>query len=112
MIGGNITGTIQVMTTSKNRIGEDIPSWVDSQPLTGYIDLLAGDSLRQYSSKIQESTHLFIGDYVPVTAKPENSRFVVDGDAYEITLIDDPMNLHQHLEIYLKYLGGDASVKE
>ena len=25
---------------------------------------------------------------------------------YEILLIDDPMHMHEHLEIYLKYIGG------
>lgn len=36
----------------------------------------------------------------------ENARMVVNGKVYEILLIDDPMELHQHLEIFLRYVGG------
>ena len=36
----------------------------------------------------------------------ENARMVVRGNIYEILLIDDPMGMHQHLEIYLRFIGG------
>lgn len=35
----------------------------------------------------------------------ENARMIVDGVTYDIVLIDDPMNLHQHYEFYLKAVG-------
>jgi hypothetical protein len=41
---------------------------------------------------------------IKITA--ENSRMVVDGSIYEVMVYDDPMNKHQHLEIYLRYVGG------
>ena len=31
---------------------------------------------------------------------------VIGGKVYEVMLIDDPMELHEQLEIYLKYTGG------
>ena len=79
------------------------------KPLKGFIDLSTGDSNRTtYNAKIQESTHVFISDYVLLDAsiKAENSRMVVNGERYDILLIDDPMELHKQLEIYLKYTGG------
>ena len=41
-----------------------------------------------------------------VDVTSENARMLIDGLIYQIMLIDDPMNLHQHLEIYLKFVGG------
>lgn len=40
----------------------------------------------------------------------ENTRLVINGEKYDVLLIDNPMQLNQHLEIYLKYTGGDANV--
>ena len=36
----------------------------------------------------------------------DNARMVIDGMVYEILLIDNPMNLNEHLEIYLRFIGG------
>lgn len=43
-------------------------------------------------------------EIVDVTS--DNARMVVNGEVYEILLIDDPMNMHDHLEIYLRFIGG------
>ncbi len=110
MIGGNTTGVFQVLsTTTKNSIGERVPGWLDVQSITGWLDLTSGDSkYSTHNAKIQESTHIFLADYKPLDAsiKAESSRMVIDGDRYDVMLIDDPMGLHKHLEIYLKYTGG------
>lgn len=109
MIGGNTTAEIQISTTTKNSIGESVKEWKKVQSITGWLDLSAGDSkYTTYNAKVQESTHIFIADYVAldVSVKAENSRVVVNGDRYDVMLIDDPMGLHKQLEIYLKYTGG------
>lgn len=77
--------------------------------LTGWLDLSGGDSkYTTYNAKVQESTHMFIAGYKPLSEriKAENSRMVIDGRVYDIMLIDDPMGMHEQLEIYLKYTGG------
>ena len=110
MIGGNITATIQVNTgATYNRIGEKVDSWADAQTITGWLDLSSGDSkYTTFNAKIQESTHVFIADYVALNSsiKAENSRMIVNGARYDVMLIDDPMGLHKQLEIFLKYTGG------
>ncbi len=109
MIGGNIQGLIQVSTTEKNEIGEAVKSWADVQTITGWLDLSSGDSkYTVYSAKIQESTHVFVADYVQLDSSitAENSRMVIGGKRYDVMLIDDPMEMHKQLEIYLKYTGG------
>lgn len=111
MIGGNRSVTIQINTgATKNEIGEKIRKWESVQEITGWLDLSSGDSsYNTYNAKIQESTHVFISDYMELDRRieTENSRLVdEDGLIYDIMLIDDPMKMHEQLEIYLKYTGG------
>lgn len=108
-VGGNTTAVIQVSTTIKNAIGSGVKAWEDVQTLTGWLDLSGGDSkYNTYSAKIQESSHIFLADYEPLDSriKADNSRLVINGERYDVMVIDDPMGLHKHLEIYLKYTGG------
>ena len=136
MIGGNTLALFQVKDGGKkNAIGEREHNWVDVASSKGWLDLSGGESkYTTYNAKIQESTNIFLCDYqtfkglsgewvwdtlnfisgeistltsdkkVDVTS--ENARMLIDGLIYQIMLIDDPMNLHQHLEIYLKFVGG------
>lgn len=110
-IGGNITAVIQTRTSTQNTIGEQVQSWADAQSIRGWLDLSGGDSkYASYSAKIQESTHIFVADYVPIAVgiTAENSRMVIGGKRYDILLVDNPMEMGSgsQLEIYLKYTGG------
>lgn len=118
MIGGNLTAMLQIRATIKNRIGEPVEEWLDVMPLVGFLDYQAGDSkYTSYYAKVQESTHIFMCDYKPIPAtfevkginipfSSENARMVANSQAYDVMLIDNPMGLNQHLEIHLKYTGG------
>ena len=110
MIGGNIKATIQTYKTKdENAIGEKVKNWSDRQTLKGWLDLAGGSSnYVTYASKVQESTHVFLCDYVqlPADVKAEYARMVIGEKAYDIMLIDNPMEMCQQLEIYLKYTGG------
>lgn len=115
-IGGNMKAIIQIREQAKgsngepmkNAIGEAVMNWRDAYTLKGWLDLSGGDSrYTNYHAKVQESTHIFMADYVPLRGvKAENCRMVIDGQPYDVTLIDDPMGMHQHLEIYLRFTGG------
>ena len=106
MIGGNTEAMLQkIIESETNSIGERTPVWTDVQALWGWLDLSSGDSKYTYDAKLQESTHIFITDYVPIDQRPHDKRLVVNGMVYEILLIDDPMGLHQQLEISLKFVG-------
>lgn len=118
MIGGNLTAILQVSTTTKNKIGERVHQWHDVVSLKGFIDLSSGDSKRTtFNAKIQESTHIFVGDYKPipdvlevegqiVQVNAENARMVANSKRYDVMLMDNPMELNKQWEIYLKYTGG------
>ena len=109
MIGGNTTAALQISITTKNEIGEGVESWKTVNEIKGFLDLSSGDSKHDtFNAKIQESTHVFVSDWkqLDTSAKAENSRMVVNGEVYDVMLIDDPMGLHKQLEIYLQYRGG------
>lgn len=110
MIGGNRQAVIQMCRVAEvNAIGEAVIVWEDVGTLTGFLDYSGGEAdYTAYDAKIKEATHVFIGDYVALDDQitEENSRMVIDGAVYDIKLIDDPMELHKHLEIFLKYTGG------
>lgn len=110
-IGGNIRAVIQTATASKNEIGETVQSWTDAQSLKGWLDQLSGEArYSSYNAKIQESTHVFIADYVPLKGgiSAETARMVINGLRYDIMLIDNPMELQNgsQWEFYLRYTGG------
>lgn len=135
-IGGNLTALLQVKDNGvKNEIGEVVHKWYDVTSLKGWLDLSSGDSkYTSFNAKVQESTHIFMCDFrslknlsqewvwnpfsfidgiinknksdekVDVTS--ENARLVVKGKVYQILLIDNPMEMNEHLEIYLRFVGG------
>lgn len=108
MIGGNTTVNIQTKSVTKDRIGAGVATWTTVQTLTGFLDLMGERTgYTTYNAKVQGSTNVFICDYSPVTVTAEECRLVdEDGLVYEVMLIDDPMKLHEQLEIYLKFTGG------
>lgn len=109
-IGGNITGTIQKQNgTEQNAIGEQVPAWEDAGTMTGWLDMMGGGTgYTAYNAKIQESTHVFLCDYeeLPKGVTAETARMVIGGHVYDVTYIDNPMEMGEHLEIFLKYTGG------
>ena len=110
-IGGNTKAIIQVYTGTKNSIGEMVKTWVDAQAIRGWLDLQSGDSrYTTFNAKIQESTHIFIADYVELepAITAESARMVINGKVYDILLIDNPMEMGSgsQLEFYLRFTGG------
>lgn len=103
--------------------------------LKGWLDLSTGESNYLNNAKMQESTHIFLADFTSLKSLSalwvwnpfnflsgaikqdaenpetvdftgENGRMVINGEVYNILLIDNPMGMNRQLEIYLKYLGG------
>lgn len=108
-IDGNKILAFQIKTTAKNEIGESVPIWETVQTINGFLDLSSGDSkYSSFNAKIQESTHIFIANYVELDPRIETEKCqaLIDGKVYDVMLIDNPMELNYHWEIYLKYTGG------
>lgn len=109
MIGGNIELTLQTKTTVKDEIGARVATWQSVQILNGWLDFVSGDARRvNFDAKIEETTHVFICDYVALASQleTENCRAIVKGQVYDVLLIDNPMEMNRQLEIYLKFTGG------
>lgn len=107
-IGGNVDALVQVKESQKSEVGAFKNVWKDQVTLHGWLDLSTGDSkYTNYNAKVQESTHIFLCDYRDLqVVKSENGRMVINGQIYDILLIDNPMGMNEHIEIYLRFVGG------
>ena len=110
-IGGNVKAIIQNPTVTANEFGDHVQEWKGVQTIKGWLDLSSGEArYSTYHAKIQESTHVFIADYVPLAKgiQAEHSRMTINGKRYDILLIDNPMEMGSgsQLEFYLRYTGG------
>ena len=108
-IGGKTICTVQTNTTVKNAIGEAVKEWVDVFNHVGWLDLQSGDSkYSTHNAKLEESTHVFICDYHSgiYALAGQDVRMIIKGMVYDVLLIDNPMEMDEHLEIYLRKVGA------
>lgn len=104
-VKGNKTAVIEVKAVTTNDIGEGVETWVESATITGWLDMSTGSAdYTNYNAKIQESTHVFITDSI-LNIEESECRLLCDGKIYDVVLIDNPMELNYHSEIFLKYTG-------
>lgn len=108
-IGGNTMFVIQTKTTKQNEIGESEITWVDAFSYKGFLDLQSGDSdYLKHKTKLEESTHVFICDFHSgiYALADQDTRLICKGKVYDVLLIDNPMELNEQLEIYLRKVGA------
>lgn len=108
-IKGNIHAEIHTSTVTVNDIGENVPTWGKAAETDGILSLQNGDSKYQnFNAKIEESTHVFLCEYSPeiYALADRNTRLICKGRFYDVLLIDNPDERNEHLEIYLRYVGG------
>ena len=109
-IGGNITGVVQIKTSSgKNAIGEPEITWVSAFSKKGWLGLQTGDSKRtNFSAKIEESTHVFMCDFDAgiYALADQDTRMLLKNNVYDVVFIDNPDEMDEQLEIYLRKIGG------
>ena len=108
-IGGNITGIIQTKTTEKNAIGESEKTWAEAFSHYGWLDMRSGDSkYSNFNAKIEESDHVFLCDYHSgiYALADQDTRMIIKGVVYDVLLIDNPDEMDEQLEIYLRKVGA------
>ena len=108
-IGGNISGTIQTKTTAQNRIGETETTWNDSVAVRGWLGLQTGGNARSnFNAKIEESSHVFLMDYNSgvYALADQDTRMIIKGFVYDVLLIDNPDEMDEQIEIYLRRVGA------
>lgn len=92
-------------TKVPNGIGGFTETDVSIGSFNGWIDLLSGEGQQlTHNADIQDSTHVLITDYRTDIKK---GMKISDGtNKYLVTLVDDPVSVHHHLEIYLRFEGA------
>lgn len=109
-IGGNITGTIQAKAyTGKDAIGAAQHTWADAYSTVGWLGMSGGGYGRTtYNAKIEETTHTFLCDFNAgiYALAAQDTRMIIKGFVYDVLLIDNPDELDEQLEIYLKRVGA------
>ena len=108
-IGGNITGIIQTKTTAKNAIGETEKTWADAFSQVGWLGMQSGDSkYGNFNAKIEESSHVFLCDFHSgiYGLAGQDVRMVIKGSVYDVLYIDNPDEMDEQLEIYLRKVGA------
>ena len=101
-IDGNIQATVQIKETKRNELGETVTKYMDFKTITGYLDYMSGENtFAGYNAKLEDTTHIFICDYEELPAE-NRIRLQIDGRVYEVKLIDVPMEIKYHMEIYLR----------
>lgn len=124
MIGGNIDAIFQVKNVQKdangkivkNEIGEAVHEWIDRVKIKGWLGLQSGDSkYSTFNAKIEESSHVFLCDYdndLYMLSLPNESgaildvRVILKSVVYDVLLIDNPDEMNEQLEIYLRKVGA------
>lgn len=107
-IGGNITAKIQIFTTVKDEIGASDKIWADAFSPIGWLGLQSGDSKYTHNAKLEESTHVFTCDFHAgiYALADQNTRAIIKGVVYDVLLIDNPDEMDEQLEIYLRKVGA------
>lgn len=106
-IGGNLDVTFQTKSITENELGEHISTWTDLITIKGWLDLSSGNSTYSHNTKTVESTHVLLTDYDQTLRElePQQCRCIIKNRVYEVNFIDDPMELQDHMEIFLKLVG-------
>ena len=97
----------EVETDEKDELNQPVVDWQTVHECNGWLDLFSGSDEQQYqNSLLATSSHIFI---------TEDTSFVIEstdrlynprtGIEYEITFVDDVMELGDHYEIYCKRLA-------
>lgn len=108
-IGGNIIGVIQTQSATKNAIGEAVKTWADAYSWPGWLGMQSGDrKYSTYNAKIEESTHVFLCDYHAgiYALAAQDTRMIIKRFMYDVTFIDNPDEMDEQLEIYLRRVGA------
>lgn len=91
-------------TGEKDELNQPVVEWRTVHKLLGWLDMITGSDEQTYqNSLLATSSHIFLTEdtsfEILSTDRILNPR---SGIEYEITYVDDVMELSDHLEIYCK----------
>lgn len=88
-------------TTEKNDLGQYIASYIPNGSFKGWLDMLGGNETIDQKAITANSTHVIVTPEINAQVTIAD-HVIYNGQVYEVTFVDDPVNINHHLEIYLK----------
>lgn len=85
----------------ENELGQEIFEHKRVAVFAGYMDMLDGGESTDKLAYLADSTHVILTKDMTVNAEIDD-KIEVNGKTYEVTYVDDPVNIGHHLEIYVK----------
>ncbi|WP_257211372.1 phage head-tail adapter protein [Streptococcus suis] len=85
----------------ENELGQEIFEHKRVAVFAGYMDMLDGSESTDKLAYLADSTHVILTKDTTVNAEIDD-KIEVNGKTYEVTYVDDPVNIGHHLEIYVK----------
>ncbi|MGU7966381.1 phage head-tail adapter protein [Streptococcus suis] len=85
----------------ENELGQELFEHKRVAVFAGYMDMLDGSESTDKLAYLADSTHVILTKDTTVNAEIDD-KIEVNGKTYEVTYVDDPVNIGHHLEIYVK----------
>ena len=91
----------KTIANGENELGQEIFEHKKVAEFIGYMDMLDGNESTDKLAYLADSTHIILTKDTTVNAEIED-KIEVNGKSYEVTYVDNPVNIGHHLEIYVK----------
>ena len=85
----------------ENELGQELFEHKRVAVFAGYMDMLDGSESTDKLAYLADSTHVILTKDTTVNAEIDD-KIEINGKTYEVTYVDDPVNIGHHLEIYVK----------
>ena len=91
----------KTIANGENELGQEIFEYKKVAEFIGYMDMLDGNESTDKLAYLADSTHIILTKDMTANAEIED-KIEVSGKSYEVTYVDNPVNIGHHLEIYVK----------
>ena len=91
----------KTIANGENELGQEIFEYNKVAEFTGYMDMLDGNESTDKLAYLEDSTHIILTKDMTVNIEIED-KIEASGKSYEVTYVDNPVNIGHHLEIYVK----------
>ena len=91
----------KTIANGENELGQEIFEHKKVAEFIGYMDMLDGNESTDKLAYLADSTHIILTKDMTANAEIED-KIEVSGKSYEVTYVDNPVNIGHHLEIYVK----------
>ena len=92
---------LKTIENGENELGQEIFEYKKVAEFIGYMDMLDGNESTDKLAYLADSTHIILTKDMTVNVEIED-KIEVSGKSYEVTYVDNPVNIGHHLEIYVK----------